>query len=580
MPHPSSSRDALGPSQNAPSPSQDTPGPPSPGSAEAAALPLPGHRPGLADWLDLLSLLRADEGARDALLRRRDRALGARLKAAPIRPERWLVAWVEARRAELGAGGDASGRYTAEAVRWSATLLGVAGLLSGALAALGALSFQPQGRINVVAVLGVLVGLPGVLLVLALLNALPTRLRRALPLVGREPEGGGGLQPARWALRALPAAARERFESVFGRGQAMERLAAPVQRWLLLSASQGAAVAFQLGALATTLSLVVVSDLSFGWSTTLSIDPASAHRVTTALATPWARLWPEAVPTAELLAHTRFFRIASAPAPGVELEMYGRWWHFVVAALVTYGLLPRLVFFAFVRTRLRRGLVRATLDAPGARQLLSRMQDPLVETLGAAAGDGARTNGGEGLDPNGAGPSSWPAQPVVVSWAEAVESQGAAAGTGGAPAPIAAGGRLAPRDDLEAAARAAALAAEGDRPVALVVRAFEPPTGDCTDFLGELRRQLGDGPEIVVGLAHADPRHERVWRRRLAARGDPWLRCTTDLPWPGLRARLDPGPAATGDAGASRGTGGSSAHEGDGEAPGDGAARGEGQAHD
>ncbi len=534
---------------------------------DTASMPIPGRRPGLADWLDLLSLLQLDEGARDAGLRRRDRAVGARVQASPTRPERWLVAWVTARRTELGTSDDVSGRHTTDAVRWSATLLGVVGLLFGATAAWGALSFQPQGRINVVAVLGVLVALPTLLFALALLNALPTRWRRGLPLIGSEPEGGGWLQPARWALRALPASTRERLDAVFGRGQAIERLAAPVQRWLLLSASQGAAVAFQLGALAATLALVVFSDLSFGWSTTLRVDPSSAHHVTTLLSTPWAWLWPEAVPSIELLERTRFFRIASQPAPGVPPELYGLWWRFVVAALTVYGLLPRLAFFVFVRARLRRGLVRAMLDAPGARRLLRRMQDPLVETTGAAAAaaDGARAAADAFAEGDDSAP--WPEDPVVISWAEAVEScpDPIAGPTGTARAPIAAGGRLTPRDDLEAADRAASLAAELDRAVALVVRAYEPPMLELVDFLAELRRRLGDGREIVVGLVHrdpdhrdpahpdpdhrapADPAHERVWRRRLAATGDPWLRCTSDVPWAGPRTASDAASSASDD---------------------------------
>jgi len=511
-------------------------------------MPIREHRPGLADWLDLLSLLRLDEGARDSDLRRRDRAVGACVQASPTRPERWLVAWVTARRAEFAASGDASGQDTADAVRWSATLLSVAGLLFGGAAALGALSFQPQGRINVVAVLGVLVGLPTMLFVLALLNALPTRWRRLLPLIGPEPEGGGWLQPARWALRALPASTRERLASVFGRGQAIERLAAPVQRWLLLSASQGAAVAFQLGALATTLSLVVVSDLSFGWSTTLNVDPASVHRVTTLISAPWSGLWPEAVPSIELLERTRFFRIASAPAPGVAPELYGRWWRFVVAALVSYGLLPRLVFFVFVRARLRHCLVRAMLDVPGARRLLRRMQDPLVETLGSASSDGERAQALYDVQAAQNDSPPWPEEPVVISWADAVQPDEFAAFTADALTPIAAGGRLAPRDDLDAAARAASIATEQDRPVAIVVRAFEPPMLEFIDFLAELRRQLGDGREIVVGLAHANAAQEGVWRRQLAATGDPWLRCTCHVPSGSLRAGDEGERSSTGDA--------------------------------
>ncbi len=508
-------------------------------------------RPNLADWLDLIALLEHDEGLPAGELRRRDRAIGARVEIGAAQSARWLTAWVRERRSEGGE--DAPGVATAEAVRWATGILGLAGLVFGASAALGALSFQPQGRINVVGVLAVLVAAPAVLLLFALLNALPARLRRRLPLVGSEPEGGGLLQPARWVLRALPQRLRAALERVFGRGRALERLAAPIQRWGLLAASQGAAVAFQLGALVATLALVVFSDLSFGWSTTLRIEPEAAHRATTLLATPWAGLWPEAVPSSELIEQTRFFRIAARPAPDVAPELFGQWWRFVVAALVVYGLAPRLAFFVFARVRLRRGLDRAMVDAPGARRLLGRMRDPLVETAAGDDGDasGAPSDGAAGAERDGSVP--WPEGAVVLSWAGAVaRGPGNDADGPDALAPHGeAGGRLSPADDLAAAARAAEAARERDRPVAILVRGFEPPLLELLDFLAELRRQLGTGHEIVVGLVGAGPGDVATWRRRLTATGDPWLAWTSDVPF----VPEDTGLAAAPAVGAHEGNG-------------------------
>ena len=113
-------------------------------------------------------------------------------------------------------------RTTTEALRLATLALAAAGFVLGAVAAAGALSYQPRGRINAVAVLALLVGLPWLFLGLALLHALPSRLRRFVPWIGSEPEGGGLLQPARWALRALPQSTRERLDAAWGRGLATE----------------------------------------------------------------------------------------------------------------------------------------------------------------------------------------------------------------------------------------------------------------------------------------------------------------------------------------------------------------------
>jgi hypothetical protein len=213
--------------------------------------------------------------------------------------------------------------------------------------------------------------------------------------------------------------------------------------------------------------------------------------------------------------------------------------------MACYGLLPRAIFFAVARARLRRGLIRAMVDAPGARRLLGRMQAPLVETSASEGGTAAAAEAAAGETRDDATPP-WPERAVVVCWAEAIPGPERPEPGAGAPAEgaredaaapgledagmLAAGGRLSPSDDLQAAARAAALARASDRPVAVVVRGFEPPTLDVLDFVAELRRQLGEGREILIGLAHGDDDDARIWRRKLATLGDPWLVCTTDVP--------------------------------------------------
>jgi len=471
-------------------------------------------KPTLADWIDLLVQLQRDEGLPDAELRRRDRALGARLAAgAPARrrPLARLLAWLRA-----VAPVDSPGRRVAEAVRLAAVLLAAGGFLLGASAALGAFSFQPRGRINVVAVLIALVGTPSLFLALALLNALPRRLRRWLPWIGSEPEGGGLLQPARWALRALPGSVRSSLETAWGESRSARRLSAPVRRWLLLSASQGAAVAFSLGALATALALVVFSDLSFGWSTTLEIDASRVQRATDILSAPWSHRIPAAVPTAELIARTRFFRIAAEPGPDTSPELFGGWWPFVVMTIAVYGLAPRLLFLVFARLQLQRALVRACVEAPGARRLLDRLDSPLVETSldEAASAAGAR----------GSGPvvesRSLPARAVLVRWAEADASRV----PGEVVARFEAGGLRAPADDERTVAAAADAAQRHDVAIVVSVRGFEPPLLELVDFLRELRRALGDGREIAVIPSGGDDVAHLAWRRKLSAVGDPWLR--------------------------------------------------------
>ncbi|MDX1650298.1 MAG: DUF2868 domain-containing protein, partial [Myxococcota bacterium] len=416
-------------------------------------------RPTLADWIDLLVFLHRDEERPDATLRRRDRAIGRTLTHLEGRPTEKLVAWVHAmRRIDRRGAVEPPGPGTAEAVRLAGLGLAALGLVLGASAALGAFAYQPQGRINAVAVLGTLVGIPALLLLFALLNALPSGLRRVLPWIGREPEGGGILQPARLAIRLLPPRTRATLAQAWGRGRGLERLTAPVQRWLLLRASQGAAVAFQGGALATAVALVVFTDLAFGWSTTLEVEPERVHELTSLLSAPWARFWPAARPSLELVEATRFFRIAGEPDPSLPLVTYGAWWPFVVTCMAVYGLLPRLVFLGVARRRLRRALARALREAPGSARVLDRLEDPLVETTAADTELGRTKAEADGTEAAPAG-IPLPDRVALLEWAEALSGCEPREALGSAVVAFhEAGGRLGPDADAHAAEAVAAAA--------------------------------------------------------------------------------------------------------------------------
>ena len=70
-------------------------------------------------------------------------------------------------------------------------------------------------------------------------------------------------------------------------------------------------------------------------------------------------------------------------------------------------------------------------------------------------------------------------------------------------------------------------------PSQVAVKAWEAPTRDLRNFLGELRGKLGDGVPLVVLLVELDEASApiapegadlRQWTRKLAGLGDPWLR--------------------------------------------------------
>lgn len=74
----------------------------------------------------------------------------------------------------------------------------------------------------------------------------------------------------------------------------------------------------------------------------------------------------------------------------------------------------------------------------------------------------------------------------------------------------------------------------GAQPILVVAESFEPPSKSIQRLLKRLRERVGAQTPIVVGLCdgtgeRSAPRPDdvRIWRRRIVALGDPWLRVET-----------------------------------------------------
>src|SRR5690606_1747121 len=164
-------------------------------------------------------------------------------------------------------------------------------------------------------------------------------------------------------------------------------------KWQMLAWSQAAAVAFNVAALMTAFLLITFTDLAFGWSTTLALDPPAVSRIVETLAWPWRDLAPAAVPSLELIERSQFFRLEAVngfPA-GASRDLAG-WWSFTVLAIACYGLVPRVVLLAFSAWRLRAATRALLMEDPRVSALLGRMATPAIETASGeqeTPGDGA-----------------------------------------------------------------------------------------------------------------------------------------------------------------------------------------------
>lgn len=204
-------------------------------------------------------------------------------------------------------------------------LLGLAGFATGASLMAGLLEIQPLARINLWWWLLFAVVLPFFTWLLGLWFGHRSPERRAV-----------------WAL--LLARLPPEWRPQLNRPLLILALNTLVQHFSLW---------FAFGLLACFGTYLILTDLSFGWASTLDISINRVHHLLEWIAAPWHSLWPDAVPDAELVLRSRFWHDQPLAAPA---GLPGQWWRFLLMCLLFYVLLPRLASYLWLRLRLNRAL--------------------------------------------------------------------------------------------------------------------------------------------------------------------------------------------------------------------------------
>ena len=329
--------------------------------------------------MNLVLQLKYDASCDSTVLRQRDRAIGQSLVSLRGKPIAQLNAWLQQVVRD-------DTRKLAQQVEHARRLMSLIVLLAGLVVGNGtaAIVFYYDGTqpINVLPVLSVFVLLPIVFLCFLCLREV---LLKLIPiLLGRT-----GLQQSLslWSAglmaalqRLLPQQYREAMQLTIGRSSAHYRLYGRLHRWILLTWSQVFAIGFMLSAIAWFVFRLSTTDMAFVWSTTFDLEPQTMAAITNSLALPWKHLAPHATIDLETIKQTRYFRAHhSALPPDVHAEELGRWWPFLLAAMLTYGLVPRLLALLTCLWRQHAALRWCLVRAPGAADVLDRMNSPVVE---------------------------------------------------------------------------------------------------------------------------------------------------------------------------------------------------------
>lgn len=247
------------------------------------------------------------------------------------------------------------------ALTQSSFSLGFIGLMVGFLVGYGVLSGDSPGRVNLLFLLMLFAFVPVIGLIMSI----------GFIVSGR----GRGL--AGWILE-LPFLPPRLAAEVLNLGLSGSR-----KSWLFYQ-TQVLALSFALGGLLVYLLLLIVSDISFVWRSTL-LEAADLLPVLPVLAMPWW-FWPEAQPGLDLLRQTQDFRLSVQTA---DAPVLGQWWRYIFAAQCTYNLLPRTLMLLIAKHCYERAMSTPSISQgqgqPGRNPLNQLAEDavlaPVVDAI-------------------------------------------------------------------------------------------------------------------------------------------------------------------------------------------------------
>jgi len=495
----------------------------------------------LAELINLECQLLKDNDINPATLRKRDRKIGQELAIQNLNRSKLFLAWLK--RVQTF-DQQSPGHLLETGHRWFGFFLLILGLMMGGATAASVLSYNGSSPVNVVHFFAVIVGVQLITIILFVLNLLPISIKKFIP-------GSGDFYNFIRELSYLFSRLTAKIFSHLQTNQLTkiwldlkqlkirQKLYGSVEKWFVIGLTQRFSLAFNLGALATCLYLISFSDLAFAWNTTLQISTESFHKIVHIIAIPWSCLFPDGVPSLELVESSRYFRLNAeyiqSPTHTTlpQAAVVGGWWKFLILSLIFYGLLPRIIIFSFAKLKLKNILSKLPLKSADFESLYDRLTRPLVETQSIRQDD----------------PVSEIALPdskqtlnlknkycTLIKWADLEMPENEFAQI----INLRFGWKI--KDKLTAGSLDYQSSdtttykfikdQKEQNPILILAESWEPPTA-IIHFLRQLRKMISNNRQIIIGLINSDSKQKKQppllsdlnsWKIEMAALSDPYLR--------------------------------------------------------
>jgi len=484
-------------------------------------------RPSLDDLLGLAQQINLDQSQSEAELRQRDQSIGASLRES-LSSEDWqnetarILGWLNHTQSQ-NPSPDTPPTQLQNVIQWLWTLLTLIGLGLGLAAAMAVLHYDGKVPVNVVKVVAVFALLPLLMLGLTVLATVTDTGPLGKAIRSLSPGRLSGL-----LLGLLPEKYRKNASILVGDPDNQVSLPlAGVQKWLVLVGAQWLGVGFFAGACVMTGSLIVLSDISFGWGTTLDAAASEWHAVTSTLALPWGWAWPDASPSLQIIEATRFHRLPNV-MQSLDAEVmtdasaWRAWWPFVMMLVIMYGLVPRIAALIWTKHRLQSRITHAFTRMPGTAMLIDRLESSvhahaLHDQAPSKKPALAVAQELPGMD---SGQQSGRAILALLNWGESPKPEEFAELDDWAI-----GGRQSLAEDKQTLDNLGQKLNQFNRSrdsgrVIVLCRGWEPPTLELLDFLELLRQVTGSDILIELRVMQADDEAMAVYQTSIKPLSD------------------------------------------------------------
>lgn len=184
------------------------------------------------------------------------------------------------------------------------------------------------------------------------------------------------------AMKRLSADRRNHLLAAIGLAKGKKVIYGSIFFWPIFIPAQVFGTGFNLGVLSATILRVLSSDLAFGWQSTIQFSSRAVYNIVKVISLPWSWVTPPRIahPTLEQIEGSRM--ILKEGIYHLVTNDLVAWWPFLCLAVLSYGLLPRIILLNVAFIAKNRALKKLDFSHASCDKLMYRLQAPVLNTEG------------------------------------------------------------------------------------------------------------------------------------------------------------------------------------------------------